>query len=102
MIAAITLVAQELSHSTPPVIIKKVDPIYTSEAIAAKLQGDVILSAIIGADGIPSDIHVLRELGKGLDRKAVECLRAWRFKPATNHGEPLASKITVMINFRLP
>jgi hypothetical protein len=48
MVTAITLQAQEISHSTGPVVIHKVEPVYTSEAIAAKLQGTVILSAMIG------------------------------------------------------
>jgi periplasmic protein TonB len=102
VVAAITLQAQEISHSTAPILIHKVDPVYTSEAIAAKLQGKVILSAMIGTGGVPSDIRVVRELGKGLDQNAVECLQAWRFKPATNHGEPVSTKVTVEINFRLP
>jgi protein TonB len=102
MFAAFTLLAQEISHTTTPVVIHKVEPVYTSEAIAAKLEGTVILSAMVGTDGVASGIHMERELGKGLDQKAVECLQAWRFKPATNHGEPVATKVTVEINFRLP
>lgn len=102
MVAAITSQAQEIAPSTPPALIYKVDPVYTSEAVAAKLQGTVVLSAMIGTDGVASDIHVIRELGKGLDQKAVECVQAWRFRPATSHGEPVSIKATVEVTFRLP
>jgi len=57
---------------------------YTNEALAAKIEGDVILSLMVGPDDVPSDIKVVRGLGMGLDEKAVECLQPWRFKPATN------------------
>jgi TonB family protein len=102
MVAAITLQAQEIAPSTPPILIHKVDPVYTSEAVAAKLQGTVILSFMVGTDGVASDIHVVRGLGKGLDQKAVECLQMFRFKPATSHGEPVSTRATVEIIFRLP
>jgi periplasmic protein TonB len=49
-----------------------------------------------------TEIKVTRGLGKGLDEKAVECLRKWRFSPATRHGEPVPAKATVEIVFRLP
>ena len=102
MVAAITSQAQEIAPSTPPALIYKVDPVYTSEAVAAKLQGTVVLSAMIGTDGVASDIHVIRELGKGLDQKAIECLQMFRFKPATSHGEPVSTRVTIEIIFRLP
>lgn len=72
------------------------------EALDAKIEGDVILSLIIGTDGIPSDIKLIRGLGKGLDEKAIECLQQWRFSPAITHGEPVAQKATFEMNFRLP
>jgi len=93
---------QELSHTTSPKVIHKVEPEYTKEALDAKIEGEVILSFMIGTDGIPSDIRLLRGLGKGLDEKAIECLKQWRFAPATSHGEPVSAKATVEMNFRLP
>jgi periplasmic protein TonB len=99
--AVVSLHAQEILHSTQPALIHKAEPQYTEEARDAKLEGAVELSSTIGTDGVPSDIKVLRELGMGLDEKAVECLRQWRFKPATSHTEPVATKATVQINFRL-
>lgn len=98
---AASLRPQELSHTTGPKLIHTAQPQYTKEAFAANLEGDVTLSSTIGTDGVPSDIKVVRGLGKGLDEKAVECLEKWRFRPATNHSEPVSAAVTVVINFRL-
>src|SRR6202034_3282557 len=84
--AACILQAQEILYATSPKVIHRADPQYTDEALAAKLQGTIILSMVIGIDGAPGDIKVVRGLGKGLDKKAVECLRQWRFSPALSHG----------------
>jgi protein TonB len=101
--AVITLRPQEISHTTEPKPIHTVTPQYTKEALAAKIEGDVILSLMVGLDAVPSDIKVVGGLGMGLDEKAVECLQQWRFKPATNcFGEPVSAKATVVVNFRLP
>jgi protein TonB len=108
-LAALILIAtagslrpQEISHTTAPRVIHTVQPEYTKEALDAKLQGTVLLTALIGVDGLPSDIKMTRGLGKGLDEKAVECVERWRFSPGTNHGEPIPMKVQVEINFRLP
>jgi protein TonB len=90
-----------LAHTTEARVAHTVKPEYTKEGLDAKIEGDVILTLMIGADGTPSDIKLVRGLGKGLDEKAVECLRQWRFIPATNHGEPVSTKTTVEVNFRL-
>jgi periplasmic protein TonB len=97
-----SLLPQEISHTTEPRVIHTVQPEYTKEALDAKLQGTVLLTALIGVDGIPSDIKMTRRLGKGLDEKALECVERWRFSPGTNHGEPSPMKVKVEINFRLP
>jgi protein TonB len=102
LIAVVSLRPQEISHTTEPRVIHRVEPQYTKEALDAKLEGDVHLSVMIGADGIPSDIKVARALGMGLDEKAVECLQQWRFRAATRDGEPVDQKATFIMNFRLP
>jgi TonB family protein len=103
LITAVSLRPQEISHTSDPKPIHVVRAQYTNEALAAKIEGDVILSLLVGSDGVPSDIKVVRGLGMGLDEKAVECLQQWRFKRATNYfGESAFAKATVRINFRLP
>jgi TonB family protein len=100
--AACFLPAQEILHTTPPKVIHRVDLEYTDEALDAKLQGSAVLSTVVGTDGAPGEIKVVRGLGNGLDEKAVECLRQWRFAPALNHAERVPAKVTVEMSFRLP
>src|SRR5579862_2510871 len=94
--------SQEILHSSPPKVLRKVNPEYSKEALDAKREGTVVLSAMTGVDGIPLEIKVVRGIGKGLDEKAVECLRQWRFSPALKDGEPTPVKVTIEIDFRLP
>jgi len=77
------------------------DPEYSEEARKAKQQGTVVLSLIVDADGRPRDIHVVRPLGMGLDEKAVEALRKWRFEPGRKGGIPVAMQVNVEVSFRL-
>jgi len=88
-------------NTTRPAVTHHAQPEYTKEATEAKLEGVVILSAVVATDGVPSEISVVEGLGKGLDEKAVECLQKWRFKPGTRDGEPVPMKVTVEMNFRL-
>jgi periplasmic protein TonB len=102
LLTAVTLLPQEISHYTGPRVIQKADPEYTPEALEARLVGAVTLSVVIDAEGNPTEIKMIKGLGKGLDEKAVECLQKWRFKPGTRFGEPVSTKATVEIEFRLP
>jgi periplasmic protein TonB len=77
------------------------DPDYSEEARKAKYQGTVVLWTIVGPDGKPREIRVVRSLGMGLDEKAVEALRKWRFAPAYKEGQPVAVQINVEVNFQL-
>jgi TonB family protein len=86
---------------TAPRIIYNPDPEYSDEARKTKHQGTVILWAIIGADGRPRNLRVSRSLGMGLDEKAIEAVRAWRFEPATKDGHPVAVMINVEVDFHL-
>src|SRR6266576_4025893 len=67
---------------SPPKAIYQPDPEYSEEARKAKYQGVVVLAMVIGPDGRPRDIRVQRSLGLGLDEKAMEAVRSWRFEPA--------------------
>jgi TonB family protein len=103
LIAAVgSLPAQEISHHRPPKIIHKVEPEYTEEARKANLQGTVVLTTFISTDGVPEGIKVVRQVGGGLDERAIECLRQWRFRPALDHDEPVVATITIEFDFRLP
>jgi TonB family protein len=84
-----------------PRVIYQPDPEYTEEARKAKYQGVVVLWLIVGQDGRTKDIRVSRSLGMGLDQKAVEAVKQWKFEPAKKDGVPVAVQLNVEVNFRL-
>jgi protein TonB len=84
-----------------PILVSKVEPAYTEEARKAKYSGTVLLSIVIGADGLPRNVHVIRPLGHGLDEKAIEAVMKWRFRPGMKGGQAVATQAQVEVNFRL-
>jgi protein TonB len=84
-----------------PRILFAPDPEYSEEARKAKYQGTVVLWVVVAPDGRPRDVRVQRSLGLGLDEKAVEAVRTWKFDPARKDGQPVAVQINVEVNFRL-
>lgn len=85
---------------TAPFVVTKTKAVYTEEARLAKLEGSVLLSLIIGADGTPRDIRVARPLGLGLDESAVANVRTWTFKPGTKNGTPVDVLVNEEVFFR--
>ena len=77
------------------------DPAYTDEARRAKHQGVCVLGLIVDVDGHTRDIRVVRGLGMGLEQKAIDAVRQWRFDPALKDGRPVAVQISVEVSFRL-
>jgi len=77
------------------------DPEYSEEARKAKFQGTCVLWLVVGADGKPRDIKVARTLGLGLDEKAIEAVKNWRFEPGMKDGKPVATMVNVEVDFRL-
>jgi protein TonB len=77
------------------------EPEFSDEARKAKHQGEVTLLAVIGADGLPKRLTVVRSLGMGLDEKALEAVRTWRFEPARKNGRPVAVQMNIVVNFHL-
>jgi len=84
-----------------PVAIYKVEPDYSDEARKAKLQGAVILEGIVGTDGNVYEIKIVQALGLGLDEKAVEAVKNWRFQPGMKEGKAVATRVEFEIHFRL-
>lgn len=84
-----------------PILIYKVEPEYSEDARKAKHQGIVVLNAVIDEKGQPRDLHVIRALSLGLDEKAVEAVRKWRFKPAMKGGWPVPVSARIEVSFRL-
>ena len=86
---------------TVPRVVYDPDPEYSDPARKAKLQGSVVLWVVVGPDGRPRDVRVQRALGLGLDEKALEAVKNWRFEPATLDGQAVAVQVNVEVNFRL-
>jgi len=84
-----------------PRLISKIEPKYAEDARLAKYSGAVRLSLEIGTDGVPHNVRVTRGLGLGLDEKAVEAVKQWKFAPGTLNGEPVIVLAQVEVNFRL-
>jgi len=77
------------------------DPEYSEEARKAKYQGTCVLWLIVGSDGKTRDIRVMQTLGLGLDEKAIEAVKQWRFEPAMKDGKAVAVQVNVEVTFRL-
>lgn len=85
----------------PPTLVREVRPIYTDEARRQRIQGDVILEIVVRSDGSVGSIRVRRSLGGGLDQRAIEAVRQWRFNPARRHGTPVDVAVEVAVEFKL-
>jgi protein TonB len=77
------------------------DPDYSDEARRAKFQGTVMLWVVIGPDGKPRDIRVARTLGMGLDQKAIDAVKEWKFEPAMLDGRAVAVEVNIEVTFHL-
>ena len=86
---------------TPPKGIYTPDPEYSEPARFAKYQGACELGLIIGKEGNPNDVWVVKKVGLGLDQKAIDAVRQWKFQPATKDGEPVAVWLNVEVEFHL-
>jgi protein TonB len=75
---------------------------FSDEAVKAKHQGVVLVTALITRDGRATNVHVVKGLGLGLDENALAAVKTWRFRPATGpDGRPAAVEQTIEVNFRL-
>jgi protein TonB len=87
---------------TAPTLISQVRPNYTPEAMQRKIQGMVVLELIVGADGRPYDVRVVRSLdAHGLDEEAVRAARQWRFNPGRFGETPVDVLVRLVIDFHI-
>jgi protein TonB len=86
---------------TPPRVIYETDPEFSEEARKAKYQGNCVLALIVDASGRPTKIRVLNALGMGLDEKAIESVKNWKFEPGKKDGRDVAVEIAVEVDFHL-
>jgi len=83
-----------------PKLVYAPDPEYSNKARRANYQGVCVVSAIVDAKGKPQHVQVVRHLGMGLEKKAVEAVKQYRFEPAMLHDKPVAVTVNIEVNFR--
>lgn len=86
---------------TAPQLINHVQPEFTDEARQAKLEGVVEIQLIVDSYGNPENIQVVRHLGMGLDQKAIDAVRQYKFRPAMFQGHAVPVRMVVDVDFHL-
>ena len=90
------------SGVSSPSLIRQVKPSYTAEALRRRLEGTVVLEAVVTRDGIPVAIRVMRSLDPGgLDDEAIVAARQWRFAPGRIGSTPVDVLVTILIDFNV-
>jgi periplasmic protein TonB len=84
-----------------PTLIHRVEPFYPPTAVDARLQGLVILEAVVDRDGHVAEVKVLRTAGPLLDREAMLAVKQWRYSPLVLNGQRERFVLTVMLSFQL-
>jgi len=90
-----------LGTFTEPVVLYQVEPEFSEDARKAKLQGTVMLHGEVDTSGKLTNIRVTRGLGLGLEEKAIEAVKRWRFRPAYRDGRPVVAPAVIEVNFHL-
>lgn len=84
-----------------PEVIHSVEPEFTEDARRTNFQGSVSIKLIVDTQGNPQNVQLVRHLGMGLDEKAVEAVRQYKFKPAMYQGHPVSVQIVIDVDFHL-
>jgi periplasmic protein TonB len=84
-----------------PVLVHSAEPEFTEQARQGNYQGTVSIQLIVDSQGNPQDVRVVRHLGMGLDEKAIQAVRQYKFRPAMYQGRPVAVQMIVEVDFRL-
>lgn len=90
-----------VAGSQAPAILRKAEPEYTQDAKKAGIEGTAMVAVEVGLDGRAHRIRVVRGLGYGLDAKAMDAVRQFRFRPGTKNGVPVVVPATIEVKFRL-
>jgi len=84
-----------------PTVLERIEPQYTEVARRARVQGIVIIEAVIDRQGNVTEARILKGLPMGLDAEALSAIKRWKFKPGTLNGNPVPVYYNLTINFRL-
>ena len=85
----------------PPTVLREVKPTYTESARQRGITGEVVLEVVVQRDGSVRVGRVIQGLGTGLEERAIEAVRQWRFSPARRMGQPVDVIVEVVVEFRL-
>ena len=89
--------------AVPPRLVKQVRPHYSAEALRQRIQGIAIVELIVERDGRVSGGRILKPLPSGLNEKAIEAVRQWRYKPGRDaQGRAVRTIVNVSVRFELP
>jgi TonB family protein len=84
-----------------PQVIHSVEPEFTDDARRANYQGNVSVQLIVDSEGNPQNVRLVGHLGMGLEQKAIEAVKQYRFRPAMYQGHPVAVQIVIDVDFHL-
>jgi protein TonB len=89
------------SGISAPGILREVKPDYTEDARRRGIEGDVVLEIVVRRDGAVGSVKLLQGLGAGLNERAIDAVRQWRFSPARRQGVPVDVMVEVAVEFKL-
>jgi TonB family protein len=89
------------SGISPPSLLREVKPDYTEEARTRGVEGDVVMEIVVRRDGSVGEVRLLQRLGHGLDGRAIDAVREWRFSPGKRHGVPVDVLVEVAMEFKI-
>jgi TonB family protein len=84
-----------------PKLVHAPDPKFSPQARKEKYQGVAVVSVVVDAQGNPTQVHITRHLGMGLDEEAIAAVEKYKFAPATLRGKPVPVQVNVEVNFRI-
>jgi TonB family protein len=84
-----------------PQVVHSVEPEFTDDARRANYQGNVSVQLIVDSEGNPQNVRLVSHLGMGLDEKAIQAVKQYKFHPAMYQGHPVAVQIVIDVDFHL-
>ena len=89
------------SGLTAPVLVRQIQPGFTEDALARKIQGEVVVEVVILKNGTVRVVRVLRGLSADLNQKAIDAASQWRFIPAKFKGQPVDLIAEIVVDFNI-
>jgi TonB family protein len=86
---------------TDPVLLYAVDPVYPLSAAYKDEEGACLVAMVVDPTGLPENVHILKSVSPELDTAAVNAVRQYKFRPATEDGEPIPAKVAVEVKFHV-